>query len=357
MTSGTGTCSVMYDQAGDDELQRRARGDRDGEPPARRPGDHGHHARAGPAVYGSQFTVRPRARSGDPVTYSSGGACSNSGATFTMTSGTTACQVKYDQAGNANYNAAPEVTESVTADEGRPVDHGDDACAGQCGLRVALHGRRERAGRRDHVLERRRLLEQRRDVHDDERQRHVHRQVRPGRQQQLQRRAEVTESVNASKAAQAITVMTHAPGSAVYRSGFSVAATGGASGNPVTFSSSGGCSNSGASFTMTSGTTACQVKYDEAGGANYSAAPTVIETVTASKAGQAITVTTHAPRSAVYNTGFSVAATGGASGNAVSFSSAGACSNSGAAFTMTSGTGDMLGQVRPGRRQQLQRGH
>ena len=53
--------------------------------------------------------------SGNPVTFSSGGGCSNSGATFTMTSGTTACQVKYDQAGNANYNAAPELTESVTA--------------------------------------------------------------------------------------------------------------------------------------------------------------------------------------------------------------------------------------------------
>jgi hypothetical protein len=32
-----------------------------------------------------------------------------------MTSGTTACTVKYDQSGNANYNAASQVTESVTA--------------------------------------------------------------------------------------------------------------------------------------------------------------------------------------------------------------------------------------------------
>ena len=52
----------------------------------------------------------------------------------------------------------------------------------------------------------------------------------------------MTESVNAQKAAQAITVTTHAPASAVYNTGFSVAATGGASGNPVTFSSSGACS-------------------------------------------------------------------------------------------------------------------
>ena len=32
-----------------------------------------------------------------------------------MTSGTGTCSVNYDQAGNANYNAAPQVTESVNA--------------------------------------------------------------------------------------------------------------------------------------------------------------------------------------------------------------------------------------------------
>ena len=31
-----------------------------------------------------------------------------------MTSGTGTCTVKYDQAGDANYNAAPQVTETVT---------------------------------------------------------------------------------------------------------------------------------------------------------------------------------------------------------------------------------------------------
>ena len=136
--------------------------------------------------------------------------------------------------------------------------------------------------------------------------------------------------VTATKADQAITVTTHAPASAVYNTGFSVAATGGGSGNPVTFSSSGGCTNTGGSFTMTSGTAACSVKYDQAGNANYSAAPTVTETVTATKAAQAISVTTHAPASAVYNTSFGVAATGGASGNPVTFSSSGGCSNTGA---------------------------
>ncbi len=112
------------------------------------------------AVFNSQFTVAATGGgSGNAVTFSSGGGCSNSGATFTMTSGTTACQVKYDQAGNGNYNAAPEVAESVTATEGRPGDHGHDACARVWRFQLAVHGRRERTGRRGRLLEWGLLLE------------------------------------------------------------------------------------------------------------------------------------------------------------------------------------------------------
>src|SRR5262249_4340410 len=53
---------------------------------------------------------------------------------------------------------------------------------------------------------------------------------------------------------------------------------------------------------------------------------------------QTITFTTKAPASATYNTSFTVAATA-SSGLAVSFTSSGACSNVGATYTMTSGTG------------------
>ncbi len=148
-----------------------------------------------------------------------------------------------------------------------------------------------------------------------------------------------SNSLTVNKADQTINVTTHAPSTAVYNTSFGVAATGGGSGNAVTFSSSGACSNTGATFTMTSGTGTCSVKYDQAGGTNYNPAPQVTESVTAQKAAQAINVTTHAPASAVFNTSFSVAATGGGSGNAVTFSSAGSCSNTGATFTMTSGTG------------------
>ena len=117
--------------------------------------------------------------------------------TFTITAGSGSCTVKYDQAGNNNYNPAPQVTETVTA----------------------------------------------------------------------------------QKANQAITVDTHAPASAMSGTSFTVAAH--APGGPVTYSSSGGCSNSTATFTMTSSTGTCTVTYNQAGNGNYSAAPQVTETVTA----------------------------------------------------------------------------
>ena len=211
------------------------------------------------AAYNTQFTVAATGGgSGNPVTFTSSGACTNSGATYTMTSGTGTCSVIANQAGNTNYSAAPQVTEFTTA----------------------------------------------------------------------------------TQASQTITFTTPAPSSAVYNTQFTVAATGGGSGNPVTFTSSGACSNSGATYTMTSGTGTCSVIANQAGNTNYSAAPQVTEFTTATQAGQTITFTTPMLlASATYGTQFTVAATGGGSGNPVTFTSAGACSNSGATYTMTSGTG------------------
>jgi predicted nucleotidyltransferase len=74
----------------------------------------GTHAPAN-ATHNSSFTVAATSSSGLPVSYSSAGVCTNVGATFTMTSGTGTCTVKYDQPGDSNYNPAPQVTESVTA--------------------------------------------------------------------------------------------------------------------------------------------------------------------------------------------------------------------------------------------------
>ena len=105
---------------------------------------------------------------------------------------------------------------------------------------------------------------------------------------------------------------------------------------------------------MTSGTGTCSVMYDQAGSADYNAAPQVVESVTAQKASQMITVATHAPAGAVFGTSFGVAAS--APGGSVSFSSAGACYEFGEHVHDDERHGDVLGDVRPGRERELQRG-
>jgi len=256
MTSGTGTCSVIANQAGNSTYSAAAQVTKTvtatlaaqtitlASPPAS-------------AAYKSTFAVSATASSGLGVTFTSSGSCTNSGATYTMTKSTGTCSVIANQAGNSNYSAAPQVTKSVTA----------------------------------------------------------------------------------TLAVQTIAFTTSPPASAAYKSSFTVAATGGASGNPVTFTSSGSCSNAGATYTMTKSTGTCSVIANQAGNSSYLAAPALTQTVTATLATQTIAFTTSPPATAAYKTSFSVAATGGASGNAVTFTSSGACSNAGSTFTMTSGVG------------------
>src|SRR2546423_5207191 len=74
----------------------------------------GTHAPAS-AAYNANFTVAATSNSALVVAYSSAGACSNNGATFTMTSGTGTCTVKYDQPGDNNFNPANQMVESVNA--------------------------------------------------------------------------------------------------------------------------------------------------------------------------------------------------------------------------------------------------
>ncbi len=95
----------------------------------------------------------------------------------------------------------------------------------------------------------------------------------------------VTYDVQASQ----MITLTNIPANAAYGSSFTVGATGGASPNPVTFTSYGSCSNSGATYTMTSGTGTCSVIANQTGDTNYSAAPQLTQTVNASTAALTIT--------------------------------------------------------------------
>jgi hypothetical protein len=114
-------------------------------------------------------------------------------------------------------------------------------------------------------------------------------------------------------------------------------ATGGASGNPVTFTSTttGVCTVSGINGSTVTGVAAgtCTIAADQAGAGSYAAAPEVTLSFTVSLATQTISFGA-APSVSVGGSGV-VSATGGASGNPVTFAAAPAtvCTISGSTVT------------------------
>jgi predicted Zn-dependent protease with MMP-like domain len=323
------------------------------------------------AAYNSSFTVAASASSGLAVTYSSSpGVCTNSGATYTMTNSAGTCSVTASQPGNTNYSAAAPVTQAVKATGALVTVSPSNINFGTVSLgsittksiTVANIGTAPvtinqplisivKGGNSNEFVAvnlcpsslavgknctitisfvagpyytpQTATLE----IMDNA----------PGSPQPVMLSATVLIP-------QTITFTTNPPASAAYKSSFTVAATGGASGNPVTFTGSGVCSITGttpgtATYTMNSTTGTCSVIANQAGNSTYAAAAQVTKSVAATPIPQTITFTANPPASAAYKTTFTVAATGGASGNAVTFTSSGACTNSGATYTMTSGTG------------------
>ena len=294
------------------------------------------------AAYNSSFTVAATGGgSGNAVTFTSSGVCTNSGATYKMTSGKGTCTVIANQAGNSSYAAAAQFTQSVTATlAAQTITFTTNApssavynssftvaatggasgnavtftSSGVCSLSGKTYKMTSGTGTCTVI-------------------------ANQAGNSSYAAATQVTQPVTATQAAQTITFSTNPPATAAYKSTFKVAAAGGASGNAVTFTSSGSCSNSGATYTMTSGTGTCSVIASQTGNSNYAAATPVTKTVTASLVAQTISFTTNPPASANINSSFTVAATGGASGNAVVFTSAGSCTNSGAKYTITSASG------------------
>jgi hypothetical protein len=116
MTSGSGTCSVKYDQAGDanynpapqvTETVNASKADQTisfAALPNKQVGD-------------PDFTVSATASSGLIVTFTASGSCTVSGAVVHLT-GAGTCTITAHQAGNANYNAAADVPRSFSITSG-----------------------------------------------------------------------------------------------------------------------------------------------------------------------------------------------------------------------------------------------
>ena len=141
---------------------------------------------------------------------------------------------------------------------------------------------------------------------------------------------------------QTITVTTAPPSSAAYNSTFNVAATA-TSGLTVAFTASGACSvvdngNGTATYTMTSGTGTCSVIMNQAGSSGYTPAPTVTDTVNATKATNTVTLS-GVPASAEYGSSFTVGASGLGTGLITYTSDGVVCTNAGPIYTMIAGGG------------------
>ena len=130
-----------------------------------------------------------------------------------------------------------------------------------------------------------------------------------------------TQTITVGQGAQAITFTTTAPSAAATGDTYTVAATGGASANPVTFSiddaSTSTCSVSGSTVTFDhSGT--CVVDADQAGNADYLSAPQAQQTIAVGVAAQTITFAP-VPSTATVGDTQELSAVGGPSGNPVTY--------------------------------------
>jgi hypothetical protein len=138
-----------------------------------------------------------------------------------------------------------------------------------------------------------------------------------------------TFSLVVGKASQTITFTSTAPSNATVGATYMVTATGGTSGNAVTFSTMSVCTVSGSTVSFI-GAGKCIIDANQAGNADYLTATQVQQAITVGKASQTITFTSTATSNAtVGGATYIVTATGGASGNAVIFSTTSACTVSG----------------------------
>jgi hypothetical protein len=153
---------------------------------------------------------------------------------------------------------------------------------------------------------------------------------------------QVQQMITVNGIPQSITITSKPPGDPDQGMTYVVTATGGSSGNPVTFgvdpsSTNSACTISGA--TVTFGQPGrCVIDANEAGNAQYQAAPQAQQMIAVDAIPQSITFTSEPPANPVAGGTYVVAATGGASGNPVTFgvdpsSTSSACSISGDVVT------------------------
>jgi hypothetical protein len=115
MTSGTGKCTVTFNQAGNGDYLAASQVTQT--TTAQKASQTITVTQGAPATAGvnTSFPVAATASSGVAVKIAASGACSLKGSTTVKTAGTPGiCTVTFDQKGNGNYLAAPQVVQTTT---------------------------------------------------------------------------------------------------------------------------------------------------------------------------------------------------------------------------------------------------
>src|SRR6185437_4540204 len=134
----------------------------------------------------------------------------------------------------------------------------------------------------------------------------------------------VSRTITAARGTQSFAFTSTAPDSPAFGDTYTVTATGGDSGNPVTFSldpatTHNACTLDGATVTVRHAGT-CAIAADQAGNDDYTDAPTRTQSFDIARASQSITFTSKPPASPAFGDTYTVSAIGGDSGNPVTFS-------------------------------------
>ena len=325
-----------------------------------------------PAVVGGTYTVTASGgASGNPVTFSidpsAKGSCSISGATVTFVAVGT-CVIDANQAGNGNYEAATQVQQSFAVIGTQSITFTSTPPEPGARGRRHLHGDGERRGQwQPGDLLDRRLVErqlQHLGCHRHlRRRRDLRHRRQPGRQRQLRSRHPGPAVLRRPRAPRASPSPRPRRARRSWEGTYTVTASGGASGNPVTFSidasANGSCSISGATVTFVAVGT-CVIDANQAGNANYEAATQVQQSFDPEPGTQTITFTSTPPSPAVVGGTYTVTASGGASGNPVTFSidpsANGICTHLGCHRHLRRRR-DLRHRRQPGRQRQLRSRH
>jgi alpha-tubulin suppressor-like RCC1 family protein len=236
------------------------------------------------AMYGSSFSLGANSSSGLFVAITASGGCSGgsaySHATITMSSGSTDCNVIYNQSGNANFLAASQMisitvatkaAQHITATIAAPDSSGYStsfpvAAVSSSHLTTSItsSGGCSGSGSDSATI----------TMNSGTTDCSVY--YNQSGNDNYAAASQVTSTTTATRASQTITVTIPAPITAKINASFNVAATA-TSGLPVSITTMDGCTGGGsdsATITMTGTSTDCVIFYDQAGdGVNYDAAP------------------------------------------------------------------------------------